>query len=135
MVLTFCTVTFLFECIRCLQHSDIALFFFPVNGLWFTVVETGSNVAVVLEVSGSEVDVAAGARVGGTTAACSGSFSDGIVGVSAADRLIVGSEIAAPAGVRVCKTIGKGSVSFSEGAVNRVSWKVGSPAGTEVGWT
>ena len=87
MVITSCTVTFHFECIRSLQHSDIAIFSFLVNGLWFTGVETGSNCAVVFEVSGSEVDVPAGARVGRTTAAGLGSFSDGIVGVSAADRV------------------------------------------------
>ena len=41
MGLISCTVTFLCKCIRSYQHSDIALFSIPVNGLWFTGVETG----------------------------------------------------------------------------------------------
>ena len=63
--------------------------------------------------TGSGIDAPAGAEVGWTKGAGTGSFSDKRAGVSA------------PAGVRVCETIGEGSVSFLDGAAHRVSWKVG----------
>lgn len=88
MGLISCTVTFLCKCIRSYQHSDIALFSIPVNGLWFTGVETGgAMVLYFLKFLVRRLMCQLALGLVGKQLQVRDSFSDGIVGVSAADRV------------------------------------------------